>query len=653
MGINGGTNIITGNTTINGNGDGNDRLYLGDGDFLGGCNGTLVIQPGAVLSVTGSFGDTFVIGRDSGSGTLIQNGGTFTFNPANNQVMLICATGDTRTRSAYDMNGGLLDMRGNTLTVGWGATLVTGVVNQANGVITNVGNLVIPQTSGANGLGVYTLSGGSLYIGAGGITTAGGASRYAINLGGGTVGASQSWSSALNMNLTGANGSVTFDTKTNTITLSGSLSGSGGLIKVGAGTLTLGGTNEITSWDINGGTTMLTGSTTINGDGGRIYVGDGDFLADGNATLDIQPGASLDITGSYADTFVIGRDSGSGTVNQTGGTFVFNPANNGTMWLGATDSSATRSLYNMTGGLLDMSGNTLGIGLGNGVLATGLVAQVSGVITNVADLWVGWGNGYGIYTLSGGSIYIEANGITSTGNYAVNLGGGTISAETSWSSSLNMNLTGSNGPVTFDTEGNTIKLSGTLFGTGGMTKVGAGTLILSGANTYTGSTTINEGIVQLDMDGISPGAFYIKNGASLNVNSPGTCVVSALYTNDVALPNGMYTSVNLPGFIIGTNALQVVNVAIAWSLNGDNLTLSWPTNYLGWILQEQASNLNIGLSGNWESVAGSGERNLHQYNYQFRESSALVSAESTTTSFSPSFNEADVYHQQSAQLPRI
>jgi fibronectin-binding autotransporter adhesin len=157
------------------------------------------------------------------------------------------------------MNGGLLDMRGNTLTVGWGATLVTGVVNQVNGVITNVGNLVIPQTSGANGLGVYTLSGGSLYIGTGGITTAGGASRYAINLGGGTVGASQSWSSALNMNLTGANGSVTFDTKTNTITLSGSLSGSGGLIKVGAGTLTLGGTNAITSWDINGGTTMLTG----------------------------------------------------------------------------------------------------------------------------------------------------------------------------------------------------------------------------------------------------------------------------------------------------------------------------------------------------------------------------------------------------------
>jgi hypothetical protein len=127
------------------------------------------------------------------------------------------------------------------------------------------------------------------------------------------------------------------------------------------------------------------------------------------------------------DTFVIGRDSGSGTVNQTGGTFVFNPANNGTIWVAATDNSATRSAYNMNGGLLDMSGNTLGIGLGNwGRLATGLVAQVSGVITNVSDLWVGWGNGYGIYTLSGGSIYIEANGIYHHWQLCGQPGGGTV-----------------------------------------------------------------------------------------------------------------------------------------------------------------------------------------------------------------------------------
>jgi hypothetical protein len=103
MAVNGGTNIITGNTTINGNGDANDRTYVGDGDFLNGCKGTLVLQPGATLAMTGAFGDQFVIGRDSGSGTVIQNGGTFTFNPSSmpsgNLRMLVGATGSSATRA--------------------------------------------------------------------------------------------------------------------------------------------------------------------------------------------------------------------------------------------------------------------------------------------------------------------------------------------------------------------------------------------------------------------------------------------------------------------------------------------------------------------------------------------------------------------------
>jgi len=366
----------------------------------------------------------------------------------------------------------------------------------------------------------------------------------------------------VNLNLA-LSASETIDTPANgNLTLDGGVTSSvdTSLIKVDTGTLTLGGTNAITSWDINGGTTVLTGSTTINGDGnGRIYVADGDYLNDCSATLDIQPGALLDIIGSYGDTFVIGRDSGSGTVNQNGGTFVFNPANNGTIWLGATGNSATRSAYNMNGGLLDLSGNTLGIGLGAGVSITGLVTQVSGVISNVYNLWVGWGNGHGIYSLSGGSIYIGANGITTTsGSYEVNLGGGTVAAQTSWGSSLNINLTGSNGPVTFNTAGNTVTLSGTVSGSGGLTVNGGGTLDLSGAVSYAGNTTVNTGTtLELDQTGSSPGTFHLANGAVLNLNFSGTFVVGGCYTNGVALGVGTYTSVSLPGFITGSGSLTV------------------------------------------------------------------------------------------------
>jgi autotransporter-associated beta strand protein len=819
LGVDGGTTVITGDTTINGvQGNGNyDRLYVGEGEHIPGCQGTLIIQPGAVLTITGSFDDTFVIGRDGGSGTVIQNGGTFTFSPDNVSLMLVCATGNSSTRAEYDMNGGVLDMSGNTIVVGFGAGVTTtGIVNQVGGAITNLYNLAFytPSLPGGSGYGVYTLSGGSIYLGAGGITSSSG--THAINLGGGTVGATTSWASPLNMNLTNLNGSVRFDTAGNTITLSGVLSGNGGLtvagagilelsgantysgdttvsagstlqldatgsslgafrvvngsllnlnfsgnyalahlytngialpvgtynagnlpgfitgsgnlvvsssistglwqgggansnwstagnwdqnevpvfpialtfvgpagwltnnndlpgitassitfdaaagafvldgnditlagsigfngnpstpvtqtvnlnmalsspeivdtpangnltlggdltssvdtslIKLDAGALTLGGTNAITSWDLNGGTTTITGNTTIIGDGsGRIYVGDGDYLAECNGTLVIQPGAALNIIGNFADTFVIGRDSGSGTVVQNGGAFTFNPGNNGTIWLGATGNSATRSAYNMNGGLLDMSGNTLGIGLGAGVSITGLVDQVSGVITNVNNLWVGWGNGYGVYTLAGGSIYIGGTGITTTsGNYAVNLGGGTVGATASWTSSLNMNLTNLNGSVAFDTAGNTITLSGVLSGTGGLTVAGGGILELAGANTYTGDTIVNDGNLQLDLAGTSLGAFRLANGGMLNLNYSGTYIVAACYTNGVALPNGVYTSGNLPGFITGGGLLQVAGVVFS----------SQPRN--------QAVYLNLGHSTTLTSATVGGSPSYQWY----------------------------------------
>ena len=401
------------------------------------------------------------------------------------------------------------------------------------------------------------------------------------------------------------------------LSLGGSITSSSdsSLIKVDAGELTLGGSNAIASWDLDGGTTTITGNTTINGDGNsRIYVGDGDYLSDCSGTLVIQPGAVLNIIGNYADDFVIGRDSGSGTLIQNGGTFIFNN-NRANMWIGATGNAATRSEFDMNGGLLDMSGKTLGVGLGAGVLITGLVSQVSGVITNVNNLWLGGAtpNGFGEYTLSGGSIYLESGGITTfSGLYSINLGGGTVGAETSWSSPLNINLTGINGAVTFNPAGNTIALSGVLSGSGGLIVSGSGTLDLSGPNSYTGDTTVNAGTtLELDVTGSSLGTFRVANGALLNLTYSGTYVVGGFYTNGVALPVGVYTSSNLPGFITGSGSLQVSSsiptapANISYTVSGGTLTINWPANYLGWILQEQTNTLARGLSTNWVDVAGS------------------------------------------------
>ncbi|MBQ6340149.1 MAG: autotransporter-associated beta strand repeat-containing protein [Kiritimatiellae bacterium] len=113
------------------------------------------------------------------------------------------------------------------------------------------------------------------------------------------------------------------------------------------------------------------------------------------------------------------------------------------------------------------------------------------------------GTGYGIWNMTGGELNIGTNGIRkmSTKNvaYEINLGGGIVrasDAERGFTSPLKMNLTGASGTnVTFDTQAATVTLSGVLSGVGGLTKVGTGTLTLSGANTYAGATRLVDGTV--------------------------------------------------------------------------------------------------------------------------------------------------------------
>lgn len=393
-----------------------------------------------------------------------------------------------------------------------------------------------------------------------------------------TVNLNMAWSVAETIN-TPTNGDLTFN---------GNITSGNDFGKTGAGMLTLGGTNTFTSYDLTGGTNTITGNTTINGTGGGVFypgdghVGDGHgAIANCNGTLIIQPGASLNITGSFADAAVIGRDSGSGTMIQNGGTVTFNPSNNQLFLVGASGDSATRAEYDMNGGVFDMNNFKLGVGLGAGVLITGVVNQVSGVITNVGNLDVGTltANGMGIYNLTGGSIYIGSSGITTyDGIYAINLGGGTVGAYASWSSSLNMTLTGNNGPVTFNPNGNTIMLSGILSGSGGLTVSGGGILELSGANTYTGDTTVEDGsTLQFDTTGSIAGAVRMNSSGHINLNFSGDYAVGGFYTNDVALPVGTYNSGNLPDFITGSGELQVTTGISTGIWTGDGGDVNWST----------------------------------------------------------------------------
>jgi hypothetical protein len=69
--------------------------------------------------------------------------------------------------------------------------------------------------------------------------------------------------------------------------------------------------------------------------------------------------------------------------------------------------------------------------------------------------------------------------------------------------------------------------------------------------------------------------------------------------------NGVLSVVSVP-------ATNPVN--IAFSASGGALTLSWPPDHLGWILQSQTNSLNRGLSTNWVDIGTSGSSTQAVYN---------------------------------------
>jgi autotransporter-associated beta strand protein len=108
----------------------------------------------------------------------------------------------------------------------------------------------------------------------------------------------------------------------------------------------------------------------------------------------------------------------------------------------------------------------------------------------------------------------------------------------------------------------TLTLSGVIDGGGGLTKTGTGTLALTNTNTYSGDTTIEDGVLSLGMrclDDDSTLTIGTAAGSSavLNLPNAGTDFVAALVIDGVTMPNGTYDSTNSGGAITGAGIIQV------------------------------------------------------------------------------------------------
>src|SRR5215212_611936 len=133
----------------------------------------------------------------------------------------------------------------------------------------------------------------------------------------------------------------------------------------------------------------------------------------------------------------------------------------------------------------------------------------------------------------------------------INLTSGTLGASADWSSPLNMALTtGNNINVRAADASNApknITLGGVLSGAGGFTKAGAGALVLSGANTYTGATNVQQGTLRVQGSIASgTGAFNVNNGGTLSGGGTVNRTIT-LNSGGAVAPEGTSAAVTLSG----------------------------------------------------------------------------------------------------------
>ena len=261
---------------------------------------------------------------------------------------------------------------------------------------------------------------------------------------------------------------LTVNTATNvTAEIGAVISGAGGLVKSGdEGTLVLTADNTYT------GNTLIAGGTLQVGNGGTT----GSILGNvtNNGTLDFNRADGLTFGGVI---------SGSGDLKLTG---------TGTVTLTGSNT--------YTGGTA-ISAGTLQIGNGGGT------GSITGSVTNDAALVFNRSNNLsfgGEISGTGTVTKLGAATLTLTGNNTYT-GGTTISAGT-----LRIGNGGATGSIAGDVVNNAalvvnrsggLTLGGQISGTGTLTKLGTGTLTLTGSNSYAGGTFVRNGVLAVNGTG--------------------------------------------------------------------------------------------------------------------------------------------------------
>jgi outer membrane autotransporter protein len=212
------------------------------------------------------------------------------------------------------------------------------------------------------------------------------------------------------------------------------------------------------------------------------------------------------ITTAVASNLNFGGTSSAGTATI---------ANSGVVFFSNSSSAGAATISNLTGGLLDFFGNSTAAN--STIINSASVAFFNNASGGQARFI---NNAGGTLDISGAVVPVTFGSIEGAGTYLLG---------------SNQLITGLNNLST--------TVSGTIAGTGGsLVKVGTGTLTLSGANTYTGLTTISEGAINLTGSLLSP----------VSVEPGGTLGSTGTVFNTVTNAGTVAPGFDLPESVFGT-----------------------------------------------------------------------------------------------------
>ena len=494
-----GANTYSGNTTVSGG-----TLQIGGAgklqtDATGFYSGDIAIASGATFQYSSSASNTAA--RYDGT---ISGDGTLIKDGSTSTLRLQ----GTTSVANIEINQGTLRVQGNVDALGGAGTTVTiGASGSENAILQYAGSNLTYTTKAA------------IVVGAGSTGT-----KTILN--GGT-------NNVENTTITLEDDVIIDDS--GTFTLGGVISGTGGLTKTNSGTTTISVTNSYTGLTtVNEGTLVIDNST-----GSARNFGAGDIEINNGATLQTtSTGGGQTRLQSRTITF---GSSGGNTIDigggntRVGGTTFVTTGGSTNFITGAAIDISTSAIYNVSDGTDDVD------------LQVSSVIQRSGITKN--------GNG----TLS----------LTNTNNLqsnAININAGTleiagagklINGGSDYSANIN-----NDGIFKYNTTASQ-SFASIISGTGAIEKDNTSTLTLTGANSYSGNTTINNGTLIINGNqGSATGSMTINVSGTLG--GSGTIGASLLTVNGVIAPG------NSPGTLATGSQLWNDGGSYLWEINASN-----------------------------------------------------------------------------------